>query len=51
MKFIYYCLKCIGQQQLADKEEQLIKVCQTYRTLERNTPNAGQPSELCDRYI
>lgn len=31
------------------KEKDLIKVCQTYRTLERNTPNAGQPSELCNK--
>ncbi|CAG8532627.1 16829_t:CDS:2 [Acaulospora morrowiae] len=31
------------------KEADLIKVCQDYRTLERNTPNVGQPSDLCNR--
>ncbi|CAG8591723.1 10885_t:CDS:2 [Racocetra persica] len=31
------------------KQQQLIEVAKTYRQLERNTPNAGQPSELCDK--
>ncbi|CAB4395299.1 unnamed protein product [Rhizophagus irregularis] len=32
-----------------DKKEKLIKVAKTYRQLERNTPKAGQPSELCKK--
>ncbi|CAG8541884.1 2306_t:CDS:2 [Diversispora eburnea] len=39
----------IGEEVSKDREATLIPVCQTYRKLERNTPNEGQPSELCDR--
>ncbi|CAG8707839.1 35571_t:CDS:2, partial [Gigaspora margarita] len=37
----------LGKKLGGDKLNQMIKVAQTYRQLERNTPNAGQPSELC----
>uniref|UniRef100_A0A1D1ZL47 Late protein n=1 Tax=Anthurium amnicola TaxID=1678845 RepID=A0A1D1ZL47_9ARAE len=39
----------LGRQFGGDKEQQFIKVAQTYRQLERNTPNAGQASELCTK--
>src|ERR1043165_8900841 len=32
-----------------EKLKQYIAVAKRYRQLERNTPNAGQPSELCDK--
>lgn len=32
-----------------DKKEKLIQVAKTYRQLERNTPKAGLPSELCKK--
>ncbi|CAG8599294.1 12237_t:CDS:2, partial [Dentiscutata heterogama] len=37
--------------QLGDptKRDQAVKIAQTYRQLERNTPNVGQPSELCNK--
>src|SRR5436305_3023118 len=31
------------------KEQDFIAVAKTYRQLERNTPQAGQPSELCNK--
>ncbi|RHZ76931.1 hypothetical protein Glove_187g67 [Diversispora epigaea] len=37
----------IGAEVDKSRETTLISACQTYRTLERNTPVAGQPSELC----
>ncbi|CAG8763742.1 5064_t:CDS:1, partial [Funneliformis caledonium] len=39
----------LGRELGGEQEEQLIKVAKTYRQLERNTPNAGQPSELCKK--
>ncbi|CAG8671353.1 9746_t:CDS:2 [Cetraspora pellucida] len=37
----------LAEQLGGNKKKQLIKLAKTYRQLERNTPNAGQPSELC----
>ncbi|CAG8582636.1 2300_t:CDS:2, partial [Cetraspora pellucida] len=37
------------QQLGGEKEKQMVKLAKTYRQLERNTPKAGQPSELCDK--
>ncbi|RHZ76933.1 hypothetical protein Glove_187g69 [Diversispora epigaea] len=41
--------KQIGKEVSKDREATLIPVCQTYRKLERNTPNVGQASELCNK--
>ncbi|RGB26765.1 hypothetical protein C1646_769986 [Rhizophagus diaphanus] len=32
-----------------EKEKQLIQIAISYRQLERNTPEVGQPSELCEK--
>ncbi|RGB32670.1 hypothetical protein C1646_743781 [Rhizophagus diaphanus] len=39
----------LGKEFGGEKLKQYIKVAQTYRQLERNTPGVGQPSELCDK--
>ncbi|CAG8508668.1 12681_t:CDS:2 [Ambispora gerdemannii] len=38
-----------GKSDSKQKEKDLIEVAKDYRTLERNTPNVGQPSELCTK--
>ncbi|PKK75735.1 hypothetical protein GLOIN_2v1648105, partial [Rhizophagus irregularis DAOM 181602=DAOM 197198] len=39
----------LGKEFGGKKLDQFIAVAKTYRQLERNTPKAGQPSELCDK--